>query len=44
VKAEQEAFTTFDEMLRDRNVRDTAGRALDLIHFKYGEALLDCGL
>ena len=43
VKAEQEAFTTFDEMLRDRNVRDTAGRALDLIHFKYGEALLVAG-
>jgi tetratricopeptide (TPR) repeat protein len=43
VKAEQEAFATFDEMLRDRNVRDTAGRALDLIHFKYGEALLIAG-
>jgi len=43
VKAEQEAFATFDEMLRDRNVRDTAGRALDLIHFKYGEALLMAG-
>ena len=43
VQAEQEAFATFDEMLRDRNVRETAGRALDLIHFKYGEALLTAG-
>jgi len=25
------------------NVRETAGRALDLIHFKYGEALLTAG-
>jgi predicted Zn-dependent protease len=30
-------------LLRDRNVRDTAARALDLIHFKYGEALLIAG-
>jgi tetratricopeptide (TPR) repeat protein len=43
VQAEKEAFATFDEMLRDRNVRDTAARALDLIHFKYGEALLIAG-
>ena len=43
VQAEKEAFATFDEMLRDRNVRDTAARALDLIHFKYGEALLMAG-
>ncbi|HEV7473035.1 MAG TPA: hypothetical protein VGN90_03235 [Pyrinomonadaceae bacterium] len=38
--AEREAFSTFDELLHDRNVRDTAAKALDLIHFKYGEALL----
>jgi tetratricopeptide (TPR) repeat protein len=38
VQAEKEAFATFDELLRDRNVR-----ALDLIHFKYGEALLIAG-
>jgi len=44
VQAEKEAFATFDELLRDRNVRDTAARALDLIHFKYGEALLVAGL
>lgn len=43
VKAEEEAFTTFEDLLRDRNVRDTASRALDLIHFKYGEALLTAG-
>lgn len=42
-QAENEAFATFDELLRDRNVRETAGRALDLIHFKYGEALLTAG-
>ena len=43
VQAEKEAFATFDDVLRDRNVRDTAARALDLIHFKYGEALLMAG-
>lgn len=43
VQAEKEAFATFDEVLRDRNVRDSAARALDLIHFKYGEALLIAG-
>ena len=42
-QAEKEAFATFDDMLRDRNVREAAGRALDLIHFKYGEALLTAG-
>ncbi|HLM23509.1 MAG TPA: hypothetical protein VK274_00570, partial [Pyrinomonadaceae bacterium] len=43
VQAEKEAFATFDELLRDRNVRDTAARALDLIHFKYGEVLMTAG-
>src|SRR5947207_6801520 len=38
--AETEAFVTFESLLRDKAVRDTASRALDLIHFKYGEALL----
>src|SRR5688500_1765208 len=42
-QAEKEAFATFDEILRDRNVREAASRALDLIHFKYGEALLTAG-
>jgi hypothetical protein len=41
--AEREAFATFEDLLHDRNVRDTAARALDLIHFKYGEALLTAG-
>lgn len=43
VQAEKEALATFDELLRDRNVRDTAARALDLIHFKYGQVLLESG-
>jgi tetratricopeptide (TPR) repeat protein len=43
VQAEKEAFATFEELLRDRNVRDSAARSLDLIHFKYGEALLVAG-
>ena len=42
-QSEKEAFATFDELLRDRAVRDTAARALDLIHFKYGEVLLLAG-
>ena len=40
VQAEKEAFATFDELLRDRNARDAATNAMDLIHFKYGEVLL----
>jgi predicted Zn-dependent protease len=43
VQLEKEAFATFDELLRDRNARDAAARALDLIHFKYGEVLLMAG-
>src|SRR5215813_2059215 len=43
VQAEKEAFATFDELLRDKNVRDAAAGAQDLIHFKYGEALLIAG-
>jgi tetratricopeptide (TPR) repeat protein len=43
VQAEKEAFTTFDELLRDRNARDPSSRAMDLIHFKYGEALFTAG-
>jgi tetratricopeptide (TPR) repeat protein len=39
-KAEKEAFQTFDDLIRDRAVRDTASRSMDLIHFKYGEVLL----
>lgn len=40
---EIEAFATFDSLLKDKAVRDTAVRFLDLIHFKYGEALLTAG-
>jgi len=43
-QAEKEAFATFDELVRDRAVRDASSRALDLIHFKYGEALSVAGL
>src|SRR6266496_114173 len=43
MQVEKEAFGTFDELLRDRAVRDTAARSLDLIHFKYGEVLLTAG-
>jgi tetratricopeptide (TPR) repeat protein len=42
-QAEKEAFATFDEVLRDRNMRDAAARALDLIHFKYGQVLMMAG-
>src|SRR5689334_21660601 len=43
VQLEKEAFAVFDELLRDRNVRDAAVAAFDLIHFKYGEVLLMSG-
>ena len=43
VKAEREAFATFEDLLHDRTVRDTVTRALDLVHFKYGEVLLTAG-
>ena len=42
-RAEREAFATFDDLLRDRSVRETVSRALDLVHFKYGEVLLIAG-
>jgi len=40
---ENEAFATFDSLVKDKAVRDTAARAFDLIHFKYGEALMTAG-
>jgi tetratricopeptide (TPR) repeat protein len=43
VKAEREAFATFEDLLHDRSVRETVSRALDLVHFKYGEVLLTAG-
>ena len=42
-KAEEEAFHSFDELLRDKSARETVSRALDLVHFKYGEVLLTAG-
>lgn len=42
-EAEKEAFATFEGVLRDKQVRDMAARALDLIHFKYGEVLMNAG-
>lgn len=42
-KAEQEALQTFEDLLNDRELRDTVGRALDLVHFKYGEVLMTAG-
>jgi tetratricopeptide (TPR) repeat protein len=41
--SESEAFATFESLLKDKAVRDTAVRFLDLIHFKYGEALMTAG-
>jgi predicted Zn-dependent protease len=43
VLAEREAFATFEQILRDKSLRETVSRALDLIHFKYGEVLLTAG-
>ncbi|HKO35067.1 MAG TPA: hypothetical protein VJV21_01225 [Pyrinomonadaceae bacterium] len=41
--AETEAFATFETLLRDKSLRETASKQFDLIHFKYGEALLTAG-
>ena len=41
--AEEEAFAIFESLLHDKAVADTAARALDLIHFEYGEALTRAG-
>ena len=40
---EIEAFAMFESLLKDKAVRETAAREFDLIHFKYGEALLTAG-
>src|SRR5438876_1250673 len=37
---ESEAVSTFEMMLHERSTEGAAPRALDLIHFRYGEALL----
>ena len=41
--AEKEAFAAFESLLNDKTVRDTSSRFFDLIHFKYGEALMTAG-
>jgi tetratricopeptide (TPR) repeat protein len=42
--AEREAFAIFDALLQDRAARDSAqSRSLDLIHFRYGDALFVAG-
>jgi tetratricopeptide (TPR) repeat protein len=40
MKAEREALTIFDTFLKERATREAAQRILDLVHFRYGEALL----
>src|SRR3989442_13288423 len=42
--AETEAFATFEALVHDKNLPETARKALDLIHFKYGEGLMTAGL
>jgi len=39
----EQALALFETLLHDKSVADTAARSLDLIHFKYGEALLKAG-
>ncbi|HEX8097423.1 MAG TPA: hypothetical protein VF507_05280, partial [Pyrinomonadaceae bacterium] len=38
-KAQREALNIFDSLLHSSDTRETAARAQDLIHFRYGEAL-----
>ncbi len=40
---EKEALSTFDSLLRERSSSSVPARALGLIHFRYGEALLLLG-
>src|ERR1051325_1186107 len=41
--AEREALSTYEALLQDRSVREVAARSLDLIHFRYGDALFTAG-
>ena len=41
--SEREALAIFDALLQDRAVRERAARSLDLIHFRYGDALFTAG-
>ncbi len=40
---ESEALSTFDALLRERSAPGSPARALDLIHFRYGEAFILLG-
>jgi tetratricopeptide (TPR) repeat protein len=42
-KTESEALSTFETMLHERSAAGAAPRALDLIHFRYGEGFLLMG-
>jgi tetratricopeptide (TPR) repeat protein len=42
-KAASEAYAVYESLLRDKDVTGTVTRLKDLIHFKYGEALLKTG-
>jgi tetratricopeptide (TPR) repeat protein len=42
-KTKSQALSTFETMLHERPAAGTAPRALDLIHFRYGEAFLLMG-
>jgi tetratricopeptide (TPR) repeat protein len=41
--AEREALAILDSLLRDRSTREAASRSIDLVHYRYGEALLNAG-
>jgi hypothetical protein len=42
-KASVAALAIFDSLLRERATREAATRSLDLVHFRYGDALLNAG-
>ena len=42
-RALEQALALFETLLHDKTVAETAARAFDLIHYKYGEALLKAG-
>ena len=37
--AEREALAIYEALLQDRSVREVAARSMDLIHYRYGDAL-----
>ncbi|HUQ32661.1 MAG TPA: hypothetical protein VM095_11110 [Pyrinomonadaceae bacterium] len=42
-KASADALAIFDSLLRERATREAATRSLDLVHYRYGDALLNAG-